>query len=1002
MKLFALILFITLTVFAVGGGILFGVIPTGHHHEYGEWQTRTPATCTESGLEFRSCECGEAEENRLIPATGHSYAEYTVLPTCTEKGYTTYTCNCGHSYVGNETETTGHKYETVVTNPTCTENGYTTLTCSCGDTQTGIEIAATGHDYEEVVTEPTCTEGGYTTYTCHCGDSYTGNETGNLGHIYTEVVDEKYLATNNCGEKATYYKSCHCGEKSEETFEYGDILEHQYEAVVTAPTCTDDGYTTYTCNCGHSYVGNEVASSGHNIVDMKDDTHHWTACANNCGTESEKIAHSANSISATFGGTAMEGITVKAEDLTVTATCECGKEFAVTEGITIENGTLALGENTVTVKVGDVSLALNINAAPFNVTVNGTIVDDTYVNSGTSTNTNNYADRTELYIYNTGAYRVLFRFNFSDVLNSQYYTEFGNEAIVKFTFTVTNGVDLTGLPITFKSYLTSDIRSSADFSMLTWKNYSSEYTLGWGSETDSNNTVSLLSKETVGNRATYADGKLVITVTLRELEGCIDENGNAIFVMLTNQSSVKPFVASMENETYDAPAVQVVFSNDHAHAYIEQVVEEKFLASANCEKKATYYYSCSCGEASTDTFAYGEVIEHSYGQWIETQAPTCTDAAVETHTCDKCGKSETQVGRDAIGHEMITVFDETNHWTVCKNSCGTATEPAAHFGGEATETEKAICEGCGQPYGGLASHVHSFSEWETHSPAGCEHDEVLIHYCDCGVSETSKGVAAFGHDIQTKYDENNHWTECVHNCGLSTDPVAHFGGEATESEKAVCEGCGQSYGEFKPAEKKEYTINGTIVEDTYVNTSTSYRDSTYSDKNFVATFKDSARAYFKFDFSNIINSEDFDENDPNAKIQFVFAACKNPNNSYKYIPFDDTIGVTFAGFAPGDGTTGVNFNTLSYNSIGELHWTNGTGLGTLLSGNTVSQKPDNISISEDGATLTLTFTYAEIKQFIGEDGLAVFTFRSSNIKPCIATMENTAYAIPEVKYVYEK
>ncbi|MBQ8414242.1 MAG: hypothetical protein IJX58_03235 [Clostridia bacterium] len=823
-------------------------------------------------------------------------------------------------------------------------------------------------------------------------------------HVYGEWENRTPATCEEAGED---FRKCECGE--EETRKV-DALGHDYSSEVTAPTCTEAGYTTYTCSCGKSYVGDEVAATGHSYGEWATKTPATCTVAEvevrkcACGAEETRegdaaTGHTAISIAAALTKTdAMKHDVLVAGDFAVTATCTCGAEYTVTDGITLENATLTVeGDNLVTVKLGELSSDVTVNAAKFNKVVNGVIVDDTHINSGN--NTSNYVDRTELYIYNTGMYRVFFRFNFSDVLNSQYYADFGEEAIVKFTFTVTNGVDLTGLPVTFKSYLTSELRSSVDFSELTWQNYSNTYTLGWGSDENPNNTVSLLAKETVGNRATYADGKLVITVTMRELEGCIDENGNAIFVLLTAQKDVKPFVASMENEEFDAPSVQVIFSEDHAHAYIEQVADEKYLASANCEEKAKYYYSCSCGLAGTATFEHGEVIEHSFGEWETKTAANCLDAEVEVRKC-ACGKEETQNGDPALGHDMQTKFDETNHWTKCSR-CDEATEAVAHFGGTATETEQAVCEGCNQPYGGLATHEHSFSEWQTRTDATCTDAEVEFRKCACGVEETQTGDPALGHDMQTKFDETNHWTKCSR-CDEATEAVAHFGGTATETEKAVCEGCGQSYGELKEAEKQEYVINGAIVEDTYVNTSTSYRDSIYSDKNFVATYKDSARAYFKFDFSNIINSEDFDENDTNAKIQFVFAACKNPNNSYKYIPFDDTIGVTFAGFAPGEGTTGVGFNTLSYNSIGELHWTNGTGLVTLLSGKTVQDKPNNISISEDGATLTLTFTYAEIKQFIGEDGLAVFTFRSSNIKPCIATMENTTYAIPEVRYIYEK
>ena len=41
---------------------------------------------------------------------------------------------------------------------------------------------------------------------------------------------------------------------------------HRHEAVVTAPTCTEQGYTTHTCSCGDSYVDSYVDAIGHNFV----------------------------------------------------------------------------------------------------------------------------------------------------------------------------------------------------------------------------------------------------------------------------------------------------------------------------------------------------------------------------------------------------------------------------------------------------------------------------------------------------------------------------------------------------------------------------------------------------------------------------------------------------------------------------------------------------------------------------------------------------------------
>ena len=44
------------------------------------------------------------------------------------------------------------------------------------------------------------------------------------------------------------------------------VAAHEYEVTVTAPTCTEAGYTTYTCVCGYAYTSDEVAALGHTEV----------------------------------------------------------------------------------------------------------------------------------------------------------------------------------------------------------------------------------------------------------------------------------------------------------------------------------------------------------------------------------------------------------------------------------------------------------------------------------------------------------------------------------------------------------------------------------------------------------------------------------------------------------------------------------------------------------------------------------------------------------------
>ena len=80
-------------------------------HSYGAWVTTKAPTCTESGIETRTCaKCG-VSENRAIPATGHHYDAVATAPTCTERGYTTHTCVCGISYTDSYTDAAGHNYK---------------------------------------------------------------------------------------------------------------------------------------------------------------------------------------------------------------------------------------------------------------------------------------------------------------------------------------------------------------------------------------------------------------------------------------------------------------------------------------------------------------------------------------------------------------------------------------------------------------------------------------------------------------------------------------------------------------------------------------------------------------------------------------------------------------------------------------------------------------------------------------------------------------------------
>ena len=73
-----------------------------------------------------------------------------------------------------------------------------------------------------------------------CGAAY-----GGLGaHSFTEKVAEQYLkSAATCTAKAVYYKSCtFCGEKGTETFETGNVLDHDWDEPSYTWAAVTDGY----------------------------------------------------------------------------------------------------------------------------------------------------------------------------------------------------------------------------------------------------------------------------------------------------------------------------------------------------------------------------------------------------------------------------------------------------------------------------------------------------------------------------------------------------------------------------------------------------------------------------------------------------------------------------------------------------------------------------------------------------------------------------------------
>ena len=259
----------------------------GHAPAEAVEENRVAPTCTEIGgydmvVYCTVCDAELSREHTVLEALGHTPAEKVVEnhvdPTCTEIGgydMAVYCSVCDEELSREHIEipANGHTSADAVEEnriaPTCTEIGGYDMVVYCTDC--GVELSrehydveALGHSHNAVVTAPTCINQGYITHTCYCGDVYTDSYVAALGH--TEAIDEAVAPT--CTTTGlTEGKHCSVCNEILLAQEVVPANGHTYESVVTAPTCTEKGYTTHTCHCGDTYVADEIAALGHTYGD---------------------------------------------------------------------------------------------------------------------------------------------------------------------------------------------------------------------------------------------------------------------------------------------------------------------------------------------------------------------------------------------------------------------------------------------------------------------------------------------------------------------------------------------------------------------------------------------------------------------------------------------------------------------------------------------------------------------------------------------------------------
>ena len=273
------------------------------------------STCSSNGKVIEECsECGHKRETEIkMNLAAHDFSgapTKSVSATCTTEGYAVYTCRnegCGVQKFIVTAPAIGHKNTKKETkDATCEADGYERTTCTdCKIVLKETVKKATGHkEYEVVTVEPKCEKSGSKTTKCaKCGEIIKVEVLDPTGHTWGEWKNNGDNVSCEVGGTAS--RECTVCHKTEvKTLPKG---EHTYdEGVVTPATCTENGYTTYTCTkCGHSYVANYTPKTGHNysgsfVVIIEPTCHSTGSKVQKCiycgGTNPDSADHNFNNI----------------------------------------------------------------------------------------------------------------------------------------------------------------------------------------------------------------------------------------------------------------------------------------------------------------------------------------------------------------------------------------------------------------------------------------------------------------------------------------------------------------------------------------------------------------------------------------------------------------------------------------------------------------------------------------------------------------------------------
>ncbi len=765
------------------------------HTEATREENRVEATCETDGSYDLVTYCSVCNyvintEPKTIEATGHDYNDgvVTTPATCITDGVMTYTCTntsngtpCGHSYTEAITAQ-GHELVLVEEKPaTCLADGNDAyLYCdTCGEffstTATAFDVGKTTNDYiiakgeayhnfgDPVVVDPTCTTAGSSTITCSICTEGRTTPIVKTGHSFTaQVLTEAYLKTPaNCVDAAVYYFACaneNCDVENviDETKTYisGGPLGHNYEADVTPPTCTANGYTTHTCSrCGDSYTDNTTDMLEHTLGEYIVDTE---ATCTTTGSQHKECIYCDHKTEAETIPAKGHAYTVKGE--TVAPQCEA-------QGYTV----YACANNCGTTENRDFVPATghNMKETTAQVDATCTATGTTAIltcENGCGTTSGGVEIPAKGHAYTVKGETV------APKCEAQGYT----------VYTCANGCGTS---------INSDIVPATGHSM-------KETTAQVNATCTVPGKTAILTCEngcgkTEGGEVIPATGHT--ETTLAAVDATCTQTG-----LTEGKQCTVCNVVTVPQETVDALGHDYVASvtaptcldagytthtcsrcgDSYTDTFVPKLGHNYDLTKGTDNENGTHTVACTrCAEGTT---GHTKDVNCSYADI--TTLPTCTNKGYVTHTCTICGYHFDDTYTDANGHVM-------GAWV--KNNDGTHTRACTECTNEPDRTETADC---------------TYGDWSVTEPAKCEVKGTKAHTCTaCGYVETAD-VDPIGHawneGVVTKDSTCTDLGTMTYTCTndashTKTEDIAmkaHTYAEADCNKPATCTVCGNESG----------------------------------------------------------------------------------------------------------------------------------------------------------------------------------------------------------------